>query len=443
MPYRALALKPLEYRVFTNTGVCSGMPLLAIGINHNTAPVDVREKVSFTPETMSESLNSVLTLPGVEESVILSTCNRSEIYCSAEDAQRSIEDVIHWLANLHGINPEVLRQSLYVHQDAEAVTHLSRVAAGLDSMVLGEPQILGQLKSAYAVAQEHGSVGGSLNYLMQHSFKVAKQVRTETAIGENAVSIAFAAVSLSTKIFSDLSECHALLVGAGETIDLVARHLKEKGVHKITVANRTLARAEALAKEFNAQACLLSDIPDELPKADIVITSTASQLPLIGKGMVERALKQRRHKPMFMVDIAVPRDIESQVGDLADVFLYTVDDLRSVIEHNRRTREKAANEAEQIIDAQTEAFLANQNVRSAGDVIRRIREGAMNVKDAELEKALKALSSGQPAEEVMKQLAHGLTNKLLHKPTVALRAASEEQSEEATRWASRLFDLDQ
>ncbi len=423
-------------------GFTYGMSLLAIGINHNTASVAVREKVSFTPETMSEALGAVLGLPGIHESVILSTCNRSEIYCYAEDQQLASQQVVQWLAMLHNLDPKELESCTYVYADKAAVTHISEVASGLDSMVLGEPQILGQLKSAYAVAQEHKSVGSMLNYMFQHSFKVAKKVRTETAIGENAVSVAFAAVSLSARIFSDLSECKALLVGAGETIDLVARHLREKGVTQITVANRTLARAEALAKEFDARACLLSDIPDELPNADIVISSTASQLPLIGKGMVERALRKRKHKPVFMVDIAVPRDIESEVAELQDVFLYTVDDLRSVIEDNRRSREQAAVAARTIIEDQSEAFINDINARSASDVIKTIRDRANEIKESELAKAQKAIAAGHDPIDVAKQLAHNITNKLMHAPTVALRAAHKDGEGEATQWAMRLFDID-
>jgi len=418
------------------------MSLLAIGINHNTASVEVREKVSFTPETMSESLRAVLALPGIHESVILSTCNRSEIYCHTDNADLSADELIRWLSSFHHLNAQQLRECSYIYTDKRAVTHISEVASGLDSMVLGEPQILGQLKSAYAVAQEHNSVGSMLNYMFQHSFKVAKRVRTETAIGENAVSIAFAAVSLSARIFSDLSQCRALLVGAGETIDLVARHLREKGVTKITVANRTLAKAEALAHEFSAKACLLSEIPEELPDADIIISSTASQLPLIGKGMVERALKQRKHKPMFMVDIAVPRDIESEVSELSDVFLYTVDDLRTVIEDNRRSREKAAIDARSIIELQTESFLSEINARSAGDAIKVIRDRANTIRQTELAKAEKALAAGSDPSEVAKQLAHNITNKLMHSPTVALRSAHEQGDSEASDWAMRLFDID-
>ncbi|WP_320821813.1 glutamyl-tRNA reductase [Reinekea sp.] len=418
------------------------MSLLAIGINHNTASVAVREKISFMPETMSLSLQGLMALSGVQESVILSTCNRSEIYCYSDDADVSTEAVILWLASQNQLNVDDLRACLYVHSEERAVTHISEVASGLDSMVLGEPQILGQLKSAYAVAQEFNSVGAHLNVMFQHSFKVAKQVRTETAIGENAVSVAFAAVSLAARIFSDFANCRALLVGAGETIDLVARHLREKGVTQITVANRTLARAEVLAKEFNARACLLSDIPDELPRADIVISSTASQLPLIGKGMVERALKLRKHKPIFMVDIAVPRDIESEVAELADVFLYSVDDLRSVIEDSKRLRAKAAVEARLIIEQQTTNFITNVKARSASDAIKLIRSSADTIRQSELDKALRALAAGGDPALVTKQLAHNITNKLMHSPTVALRSAHEQGDSAASDWALRLFDLD-
>lgn len=418
------------------------MTFLAIGINHNTASVDIREKVSFAPETMSESLSAVKSLPGIQETVILSTCNRSEIYCHTEDASLSSDALLTWLAGAHEIDVDELKACSYVHTDHQAIHHLSKVACGLDSMVLGEPQILGQLKSAYAVAKEYKSVGSLLNFAFQHSFKVAKQVRTQTAIGENAVSVAFAAVSLATRIFDDLSNCKALLVGAGETIDLVARHLKDKGLHQLTVANRTLARAESLAHEFNARACLLSDIPDELPKADIVISSTASQLPIIGKGVVERALKLRKYRPVFMVDIAVPRDIENEVGDLDDVFLYTVDDLRSVIEDNRRSRQRAAEQAERIISAQTLDFVEQLNTRAASDVIRSIRSKADGIKASEVEKALKALQSGTDAEQVVQQLAHNLTNKIMHGPTIAVKSAVASGDESAAEWAIKLFDVE-
>ncbi|TXR53749.1 glutamyl-tRNA reductase [Reinekea thalattae] len=418
------------------------MSLVAIGINHNTAPVEIREQVAFAPETMSESLRAARSIGSVNEVAIVSTCNRSELYCDVNDTENTVDALVSWLSVEFAIAKHELAQHLYTFYDRDAVAHISRVASGLDSLVLGEPQISGQLKSAYAVAKEFNSVGPQLNFLFQHSFKVAKQVRTETAIGENAVSIAYAAVSLSSRIFSDLQKCHALLVGAGETIDLVARHLQDKGIGKITVANRTLTRAETLAQQFNAKACLLSDIPDVLPQADIVISSTASQLPLIGKGMVERALKVRKHKPVFMADIAVPRDIEAEVSQLKDVFLYTVDDLKNVIEDNFRTREKAAVQAQEIIEQQTDEFIQKSNARNAGDVIKSIRAHANKIKQAEIEKAEKAIASGADPIQVTKQLAHNITNKLMHYPTVALKNAHQNDMPDVNEWTRQIFDID-
>lgn len=304
------------------------MAFLALGINHKTASVDVRERVAFTPEQLVEALQQLCRLTDSREAAILSTCNRSELYI--EQDQLSADIVLRWLADYHHLSLDELRASAYVHEDDAAVRHMMRVASGLDSLVLGEPQILGQMKSAYAVAREAGTIGPLLGRLFQATFNAAKQVRTDTAIGENPVSVAFAAVSLAKQIFSDLQRSQALLIGAGETITLVARHLHELGVKRIVVANRTLERASLLAEQFGAHAVLLSDIPAELVRSDIVISSTASQLPILGKGAVESALKLRKHKPIFMVDIAVPRDIEPEVGELDDVYLYSVDDLHEV-----------------------------------------------------------------------------------------------------------------
>ena len=306
------------------------MAFLALGINHKTASVAVRERVAFTPEKLVEALRELCRLTPSREAAILSTCNRSELYL--EQDALAVDEVLAWLADFHPLNVAELRDCAYVHADEAAVRHMMRVACGLDSLVLGEPQILGQMKSAYAVAREAGTVGPLLGRLFQATFSTAKTVRTDTAIGENPVSVAFAAVSLAKQIFADLHRSQALLIGAGETITLVARHLYEQGVKRIVVANRTLERASQLAEQFGAHAVLLSEIPNELVNSDIVISSTASQLPILGKGAVERALKQRRYKPIFMVDIAVPRDIEPEVGNLDDVYLYTVDDLHEVID---------------------------------------------------------------------------------------------------------------
>ena len=314
------------------------MALLALGINHKTASVSVREKVAFAPEQMADALAQACELAHLKEVAILSTCNRTELYCSTElEGTRAL---LEWLGGYHKLDPDELQTCSYAHWGQDAAQHMMRVASGLDSLVLGEPQILGQLKSCYAVSQSAGVVGAELDRLFQQTFAVAKKVRTDTAIGENPVSVAYASVSLAQHIFSDLSQSKALLIGAGETIELVARHLSEAGVKQMTVANRTLVRAEALAEEFNARAILLGDIPEALEDADIVIASTASQLPILGKGAVESALKKRKHRPIFMVDIAVPRDIEHEVAELDDVYLYTVDDLKEVIEEIEETATK-------------------------------------------------------------------------------------------------------
>ena len=307
--------------------------------------------------------------------------------------------------------------------------------------MLGEPQILGQMKSAYAVAREAGSIGPLLGRLFQATFSTAKTVRTDTAIGENPVSVAFAAVSLARQIFSNLQRSQALLIGAGETITLVARHLHEQGVKKIVVANRTLERASALAAELGAQAILLADIPEELHNSDIVISSTASQLPILGKGAVEQALKRRKHKPMFMVDIAVPRDIEPQVGELDDVYLYTVDDLHEVVAENLKSRQGAAQAAEELVAAGTEDFMQRLRELAAVDVLKAYRQHAERIRDDELSKAQRLLANGASAEDVLAQLARGLTNKLLHAPSVQLKKLSAEGRVEALSMAQELFAL--
>ena len=426
------------------------MALLVLGINHRTASVDVREKVAFAPEELNTAHKHVVLLPDISEAVIVSTCNRSEIYCNLDtevmrdvSALKSATDaILQWLADFHNVDVESLRSSAYQYLDLEAVTHLARVASGLDSLVLGEPQILGQLKSAYAVAIESETTGQHLNRLFQHSFAVAKEVRTQTAIGENPVSVAYAAVTLSTHIFDDLSQCTALLIGAGETIDLVARHLRDKGIKKVIVANRTLARAEALAKEFNAEAVMLADIPDCLYRADIVISSTASQLPILGKGVVEDALKRRKRRPMFMVDIAVPRDIEEQVGQLADIYLYTVDDLKEVIVENIKSREAAAIEAHDIVLQQTQRYEELLKSLNAVDTIKQFREQIEQIKAAELKKAMKKLAKGDNPEQVLEQLASGLANKYAHRPTSFAKKAVTEGRVQALNWINDIFSLE-
>ncbi len=417
------------------------MPLVAVGINHKTAPVEVREKVAFAPEQLVAAHRELLDSGRAEEAVIVSTCNRSELYCEVSSPEEG-ERLRHWLAEYHGVPRDQLAQCSYEFHELEVVNHLSRVAAGLDSLVLGEPQILGQLKSAYAVAQEAQSVASDLNRLFQHSFAVAKSVRTDTAIGRNPVSVAYAAVDLSSHLFSDLRQCTALLIGAGETIELVARHLRERGVQRILVANRTLQRAERLASQFGAEAILLGDIPERLADADIVISSTASQLPILGKGVVEKALRKRRHAPMFMLDIAVPRDIEPEVDQLRDAYLYTVDDLEQVIRDNVASREVAAAEADSLIVESVRAYAESQRERSTGDDIKVLRDSVQAMADREVAAAERRLANGDDPHEVINRLAHRLTNKWLHRPTAALREAGREGRQEHIQWIRELFALD-
>ena len=397
------------------------MSLLTVGINHNSASVDLREKVSFVPEQMDRALKSLSDHLGGCDTVILSTCNRTELFL---DTDGDTGSVLQWLADFHQVSLAELANCYYAHKDEDAARHLMQVAAGLDSLVLGEPQIFGQIKSAYAQAVEAGTVTGPLHHALQHVFTVAKRVRAETAIGHNPVSVAFAAVRLAEQIFGQLSGSTALVLGAGKTIELVVRHLKERGVAKIIIANRTLARAQALSDEVGAEAILLGEIPEKLHLADIVIASTASQLPVLGKGAVEQALKRRKHKPMLMVDIAVPRDIEPQVADLRDVYLYTVDHLKDVIDEGLRAREQAAAEARALVEEGVAAFQQSRQQQSVAARIVALREQALAWREQELERAQKALARGEDAAEVMARLAHNLTNKLLHTPTQMLKQQS-------------------
>ncbi|MEQ3763576.1 MAG: glutamyl-tRNA reductase [Alcanivorax sp.] len=416
------------------------MSIWTLGINHKTAPVEVRERVAFDPASMNLVLKDLQELECVSEVVVLSTCNRTEIYCTADD--RCPERIAQWLHANHDIERADLDASLYALTDDNAVAHTMRVASGLDSLVLGEPQILGQMKSAFAVAQEAGTTGTELGRLFRQTFSIAKRVRTDTAIGQNPVSVAFAAVRMAQHIFADLKNSRALLIGAGETIELVARHLRHAGVEHMTLANRTLARAQNLAQEFHAEAVLLEDIPMVLSQADIVISSTASPLPILGKGMVEKALKKRRHKPMFMVDIAVPRDIEQEVGDLSDVYLYTVDDLRDIIEENVRSREDAAKQAEELIEAGVEHFMRELKALDAVSTLTDIRTHVEVLRDEQLEKALRQIQNGADPEKVLRTFAHTLGNKILHKPMTALRRAGSEGRIDVLDWSRELFDLD-
>lgn len=416
------------------------MSLLTIGINHHTAPVEVRERVVFAPEQIHDSLTSIHRVKGVEEAALLSTCNRTELICWHSNPV--VNDALpEWLSRYQHFDLRELLPHLYRHNDADAIRHTLRVACGLDSMVLGEPQILGQLKQAYQQAQEYKSIGRHLNRLFQHSFATAKRIRTETEIGASAVSVAFAAVSLARQIFGELNKSTALLIGAGETIELTARHLHGQGIEKMIVANRTEERARSLAEHFNAEAIALPDLGKYLNKADIIISSTASPLPILGKGAVERALKQRKYRPMFMVDIAVPRDIEPEVNDLDDVYLYTVDDLQGVIDENIQSRKAAAEQAEELVQDEVDSFLSWLRSQDHVDTIRSFRNKGEVLRDEVATASKRLLAQGKSPEEVIDYLAHNLTNKLLHDPITALNHAARDGRKEIIKAAHELFDL--
>ncbi|MEI6542958.1 MAG: glutamyl-tRNA reductase [Methylococcales bacterium] len=415
------------------------MTFLAVGINYNTAPVSIRERLSFPADILESSLKDLSRVKDIREAAILSTCNRTEFYYTANTTNQ--QNLIEWVAHHKQISPADFAPYLYYHTDRSVCRHIFRVACGLDSMVLGEPQILGQMKTAYQAAYDAGTLGKRLGKLFQHTFTAAKKVRTDTAIGSSPVSIAFAAVQLAQQIFDNLSQQTALLIGAGETIELTARHLSQQGIGRIIIANRTFDKAHALAMQFNGYAIDLSELPMHLAEADIVISSTASQFPILGKGRVESALKKRKHKPMFMVDLAVPRDIEAEVEQLADVYLYTVDDLQNTIDQNMNSRRLAAEQAEEIIDTQVDYFLAWLRAQNAQSTILEFRNQAEQSRDEALQKSLLLLKNGAPAEEVLNRLAHTLTNKLIHTPSTQIRAAAENERHDIITAAREIFKL--
>lgn len=415
------------------------MTLYALGLNHITAPVEVREKVAVSGDSLPDILTDLRVHRGIDEVAILSTCNRTEIYCSMGEDRKGV--ILDWFSQLHQLKLTDINPFLYTYPDASAVKHMLRVASGLDSMVLGEPQVLGQLKTAYKVAVETGSIGHLLGRLFQHSFRVAKEIRSNTEIGNHPVSIAYAAVRLGQQIFGDFSNKTALLIGAGETIELTARHLHECGLDRMIIANRTLERSQHLAVEFSGYAITLEDIQNHLDEADIIIASTASTEHIINRDMIERAIQKRKHRPVYIVDIAVPRDVDPGVGELDDVYLYTVDDLQGVIAENLKNRKQAAMQAEEIIDTQVTHFMDWMHSLDTVSTIRAIRERADTAQQQVVDTALRRLATGESPEVVMREMARSLSNKIIHSPSANLRNVSQEQRDELLRAAHILFDL--
>ncbi|MDR2189243.1 MAG: glutamyl-tRNA reductase [Azonexus sp.] len=411
--------------------------IFTLGINHHSAPLAIRERVAFGADKLPQALADLTRSQAAREAAILSTCNRTEIYCATEKP----EAVIDWLTGYHQVERGELAPYLYTHDQPAAVRHAFRVASGLDSMVLGEPQILGQMKEAVRAAEAGGALGTELHKLFQRAFAVAKEVRSSTAIGANIVSMAAAAVHLAERIFESIAEQRILFIGAGEMIELCAAHFAARQPKGFTVANRTVERAEALAERYHGAAIRLDELADHIARHDIVVSCTAAPLPIIGLGMVERAIKARRHRPMFMVDLAVPRDIEEEVGDLDDVFLYTIDDLAQVVESGLESRQAAVVEAESIINLRVADFLGWLSARDSVPVIRSLRDAAERLRRHELEHALKLLARGEAPEKALEQLSQRLSNKFLHAPMQALNQAEGSDRNDLQRAASRLFHL--
>jgi glutamyl-tRNA reductase len=413
------------------------MQLFALGLNHHTAPLAVREQVAFDPMRLPQALVELVHARQVREAAILSTCNRTELYCAAETPQPAAD----WLAEYHHLPPQQIAQYLYTLPSRDAVRHMFRVASGLDSMVLGEPQILGQMKQAARVAEDAGTLGTLLHKLFQKTFAVAKEVRSTTAIGANIVSMAAATVHLAGRIFENIADQRVLFIGAGEMVELCAAHFAAQKPKQLTVANRTLERGEMLAARFAGDAIRLDEVADRLAGYDIVVSCTASPLPIIGLGMAERATKARRHRPMVMVDLAVPRDIEPEVAKLDDVFLYTLDDLGAIVESGLESREKAVVEAEAIITTRVEHFLHWMEARETVPTIRALRDAAERTRRHEVEHALKLLARGEDPQRVLETLSHGLTNKLMHGPTSALNQSEGPSRSELSELIARIYRL--
>jgi len=413
------------------------MPLFTIGISHHTAPIEIRERVAIPRSEYAARVEQLRALPGVEEVLILGTCNRAEIYCLSSRAGK--QTVLDWIHRSNGIPPGELDQHFYSYEGEDAARHLIRVASGLDSLVLGETQILGQLKEAWQQAHDAGSLGTVLDRLFQHTFASAKSIRTNSGISEHPVSVAYTAVVLARQIFGDLGSKTVVLIGAGEMIRLCGRYLRDHGIANLLILNRSREAAEELALEFDAIPMTLDRLGEALPQADILFSSTASPQPVIRKGDVKSALRRRRHRPMFLVDIAVPRDIEPTVARLKDVYLYTIDDLQQVVDENMQQRNEAAGIAMAEVDEAVAAFMRWLYGIRAGRTLKRIREQSHEFEQELTERALRRLEAGQEPGDVLQQLAATLTNKILHLPSKRLREAAEDRDYEVLKAADRIF----
>ncbi len=415
------------------------MPLHILGLNHTTAPVEIREQVVFAGDDIDRALTGLLQLENVAEAVVLSTCNRTEFYVDSTD--EGLQEMRSWLLNDQKLGAEV-DSSLFTLSEEDAIGHLFKVACGLDSMVLGEPQILGQLKDAFRQAEQCGTVGTQLSRLFHHTFSVAKKVRTDTEIGSNPVSVAYAAVNLANQFFSGFSQHTALLIGAGVTIELVAKHLCSKGIGRLFIANRDIGRAQSLATQFDGFALPLSELEGTLPDADILISSTASTEPVVRLEQMKKAIQARKRKPVFAVDIAVPRDLEPGIGDLADVYLYTIDDLDKVIVAGQNSREEAAIDARRILEDETRRYLSIQRSKEVAPVITALRDHGDAIREQVLEQARRRLAKGADMDEVLEYVTSSLLKKILHQPSVRLREAGEKSEQEFIDAISELFGLD-
>ncbi len=415
------------------------MQLLALGLNHQTAPLALRERVAFVPDEVGSAIANLRDrlaardTGSVTEAAIVSTCNRTELYCAVEEPDAAGPALAEFIASAKHLDTGEIRRATYVLPASNAVRHAFRVASGLDSMVIGEPQILGQMKQAEKLAREAGGMGPLLHHLFQRTFAVAKEVRSTTEIGTQSVSMAAAAVRVAERIFDDLAGCSVLFVGAGEMIELTATHFAARHPKAIAVANRTLERAEALASRMHGRAMQLAELPEQLARFDIVVSSTASTLPIIGLGMVERAIRNRRHRPMFIVDLAVPRDVEPEVARLDDVYVYTVDELGKIVQTGTETRLAAVAQAEAIIESRVRDFESWLKSRASVPVIQGLRERAHALRTLELDRARRQLARGDSPDAVLEHLSQSLTNKLLHSPISALHQSGDVDDAERAR----------